>query len=80
MPNPANEWVMVKLSGYLGKSAQIQIVNDLGQVQIIREVEAISEAPIRLDVSNLQNGIHALSVKVDNLKLRTTQFVVEHAK
>ena len=64
-PNPAQEQVHISLKGFYGKDVEIQLVDQLGQRVRTTKLEAVSENFHTLDLSNLQNGIHAIWVFAD---------------
>jgi len=75
-PNPAKEEVFVNLKSYIGKTANIQVVNTFGQVVQEVAIDKVSTQTIRLDVSNFQTGLYHLSIQVDNSNIITKKVLV----
>lgn len=75
-PNPTNETLQLKLKEHIGKSAMVEIHNELGQKVMNTPIDRISRQSTQFDVSNFTPGIYMITIRVDNLKPLTQCFVV----
>lgn len=74
IPNPANEYVEVKINGKLEGLCRIAIVNMLGEKTVIEQM-ACEEQTKKINVRMLKPGIY--TVKVYNNELtKTTKLVI----
>ena len=76
IPNPASEEVYLHLKNYHGLSANIQIMNALGQTMLEKRIDEVSDSAIRLDLSEFYNGVYFVSVQLDKKKRVTKQLVI----
>ncbi len=75
-PNPASDQVHLLLKSSAGKPALLQIVNGLGTVVQVRQVEKLPETPLTFDLDGFRDGIYWLNIQVEGRKARTLKFVV----
>ena len=76
-PNPASEYVQLDLKEYIGRSASIEIHNDVGQQIKAQKIDSISNASTRIEVADFTPGIYVISIKVDQVSQKIAQcFVV----
>lgn len=75
-PNPAKETVQVILSSWQGKDCHILISNEFGQAVKEMAIEALTESPLSLDISDLAEGMYWVSIQVEGLRLVTRKLVV----
>jgi len=60
-----------------GQSGQLQIFNAFGQ-QVYQEKTTFESDFKTINARNFENGIYWLVIKLDNRKLLTKRFVMEH--
>jgi len=75
-PNPAKEALFVSLKAHAGKSANLQIINNFGQVVRQLEIDELPTEAIRLDLGEVQNGLYHLSIRVDKSNIITKKVLV----
>lgn len=75
-PNPTNETLQLQLKDHIGQSAIVDIHNELGQKIMDKEIDRITSATTRFDVSDFKPGIYMITIRVDQLKPLTQCFVV----
>ena len=75
-PNPANEQIILDLHGAKGKTATIQIFDNLGKAIATRTVGELTDTPFSLDLTSYTPGIYYLSVNVDGNTLEIQRFSV----
>lgn len=75
-PNPSSDIVNVNLKELAGKPGNIFIYNSTGQLLSHKAVDQITNQDLSYDVSNFQNGIYTISVKVDGMHRIAKQFSV----
>ncbi|HEX9981167.1 MAG TPA: T9SS type A sorting domain-containing protein [Flavobacterium sp.] len=59
-PNPANDHIMVSLSGNRGEKREIRLVNSMGQP--ILQINNMHENTYFLDVTKLRKGVYVVEV------------------
>ena len=75
-PNPTNEKINITLRDFAGKEGTVEIFNQLGQRQFVRNYLSIPTIPVGVNVSKFVPGIYTISIKVDNQRRFAKQFVV----
>ena len=75
-PNPTNEKINITLRDFAGKEGSVEIFNQLGQRQFVRNYSTIPMIPVGINVSKFVPGIYTISIKVDNQRRFAKQFVV----
>ena len=62
-PNPVNQELFINMKPYVGKQAHILLMNQYGQ--LVKEVvlDEINEAPVRIEVGNVPNGMYLLTIQ-----------------
>ncbi len=75
-PNPTNETLQLRLKEHIGKSAVVDIHNEMGQKIMDKEIDRISSESTRFDVSNFTPGIYMITIRVDAVKPLTQCFIV----
>jgi len=75
-PNPAQSELFINLSKYVGKSADIKVFNLYGQLVQEVKIDEISAYEQRLDMSNLQNGLYHLNIKLEGAQPFTKKILV----
>jgi len=74
-PNPTDDRVFVNLREFVGRSANIQIYNALGVLMDRQIIDELNNDPIEFDVVQYPSGQYIITVKVEDLKLMSKQFV-----
>ena len=75
-PNPTSETLQLRLKEHIGKSAVIDIHNQLGQLMLNESINRISSESTRFDVKNYQPGLYMITIQVEDTKPFTQCFVV----
>ena len=75
-PNPTNEKINITLRDFAGNAGTVEIFNQLGQRQFVRNYSSIPMIPVGVNVSKFVPGIYTISIKVDNQRRFAKQFVV----
>jgi len=75
-PNPTQEELFIDLKDYVGIPATIQIYNTLGVKVEERKVKELPNYLLQFDLSNFQNGLYLVSVKLENRKRMMKRLVV----
>ena len=75
-PNPTNNRLFVNLSEYVGQTGTIEIFNSFGQQMNLFDLGLINNDSFRIDVSDYQNGVYTITVKVSDRQFNTKMFVV----
>lgn len=70
-PNPATEYVHVKLDQFPAEKVKLTVHNIIGNEMDI-ETEVVNEDEIRVKVKDLASGYYLLAVKDDESKFRGT--------
>jgi hypothetical protein len=66
--NPASEKLNIRLNAPVSENLQVQILNSLGQVVQMRNIQLKRENSISLDIQDLANGLYYFVVTADNQK------------
>ncbi|MEM1119061.1 MAG: SdrD B-like domain-containing protein [Bacteroidota bacterium] len=77
-PNPVKDELFVSLKAQAGQSANLQIINNYGQVIQQIEIDEIPVGAIELNTSSLQNGLYHLSIRVDRSNMITKKILVSN--
>jgi len=75
-PNPARHELNVDVTAFIGKKANVQIFNTIGQVLYQTTIDEISTDKLQLDVSQLPGEVYFLKVQIPNEGTFTKRFVV----
>ena len=75
-PNPAQEKLFINLEPFLEKNTQIQIFDARGVEMTTKSIENNLEPIQKIDMSNYNNGLYFIAIKIDGQKIITRQFVV----
>lgn len=75
-PNPTNRHVSVYFEKMVGRSATVTIHNSFGHKVFESNHDSLPDAPLRLDLDNLPEGMYWLWFKVDGLRDRSVRFMV----
>jgi len=74
-PNPANQFLNVKLSLFENEQVQITILNISGKIVYSKINNGIlKNIVLKIDINNLQDGLHILNIKADN-KIYRRKFI-----
>ena len=75
-PNPAYRNVSVYFEKMVGKAATVTIHNSFGHEVLESSHNSLPDAPWRLELGNLPEGMYWLWLKVDGFRDRSVRFVV----
>ena len=70
-PNPANDEIRVALTGMLGHSADLRLVNAIGQTVEMQHVDEVASETYTLRVSHLPEGSYLLHAESGGLRVST---------
>lgn len=76
-PNPAESTVEVTMSGVNSGSADLVMLNTLGQVVYSAHIPVSGQPHHKVDVSSLPNGVYLVNVHSQG-EVRTTKLVISH--
>jgi len=71
-PNPATDWLKVRLPESVKNPQKIQVYNMTGQ--ILLEVPCLESMPTQLDIAKLPNGVYLICIQTDK-GLLTQKFI-----
>ncbi len=74
-PNPVNGQFSIVAKGTTGKRATLRITDNMGRVVYLQTVEEMTEAPLRVNATDLAPGLYSLTVKAEGLPVATKRFV-----
>jgi len=77
-PNPAKDEIFVQLSAFAGESVVMELYNTLGLKMETINVDNCTTTPIRIDLTDFNNGIYIISVNQESGKRKSQWFVTEH--
>jgi hypothetical protein len=75
LPNPADEFVQLVIENVTGKTAAVEIRNNLGQV-VFTKKETLNGAPVFISTQPFSVGVYYVNVTIENN--RVTQKLVIH--
>ena len=76
-PNPANQELFINMKPFAGKQAQILLMNQYGQLVKNVTLDEINEAPVRIGVNDIPNGMYLLTIQPEGgLRSVTKKLVV----
>lgn len=75
-PNPTDKKINVLLRDFAGKSGTIEIFNSEGKKMLGKDYVVFPSIPASFNVSDFENGIYTISIKVDGHKRFTKKIVV----
>ena len=75
-PNPTNHTLQLELKEHIGRSARVDIHNEMGQKILSKEIERVSRDATRFDVSTFLPGIYMITIRVHDHQPMTQCFVV----
>ncbi len=75
-PNPADNKIHIALNSFAGKKGTLEIFNQLGQRQFLKNYLAIPTSPIDIDLSEFNSGIYLISINIEDNYREVKQFVV----
>ncbi|MCP4125362.1 MAG: DUF11 domain-containing protein [Bacteroidetes bacterium] len=75
-PNPATDQITINLKPYAGKPAVIQVYDNLGVLKHTKNLDVISDIPVRFDLTNEINGMYLMTIKVEGVRPFTKRFIV----
>ena len=75
-PNPAEKVVNISMIELIGKSATVNISNQMGQVMHQQTIEEVVAAPLRIDLNDYVGGVYFVTVTADGRRQMTKRLVV----
>lgn len=79
-PNPALNTLNMRTYSLKGKTGSIQIYNTFGQQIQAFPAKEFTEEFESFDVSNYENGLYLMTIKMNNQRVITKRFLVENLK
>lgn len=79
-PNPALSTLNMRTYSLKGKTGSIQIYNTFGQQIQTFPAKEFTEDYESFDVSNYENGLYLMTIKMDNRRTITKRFLVENLR
>jgi len=76
-PNPAQNELNLNLEELAGESANIHIINNVGQIVKSIEIDRIESEPIQLSLDNITSVFYQVLIQVDNQQPITKKFIVK---
>ena len=76
-PNPVTNYFLLNIQNSKDSNARIDIMDQTGKVVMSKEIKLISNAPARVDIPDLAQGIYILKVTTSSNCL-TKQIIVSH--
>jgi len=75
-PNPSQDELFINLNEYQGQEGSIEIMSIFGQLQSTVALDKIPSDLVKLDTSNLIDGVYLLKIKIGEGDFITKQFMV----
>ena len=77
-PNPASDYIDVNLKNYQGKDVTIYLYNQLGVVQVVKQVQKVNgQLPEHIDLNNLNGGTYLFRVESKGVKDAVQSVVIQ---
>lgn len=76
-PNPAQSELNFNLKAVAGKSTNIHIINNFGQVVQSMEIDKVESTNVQLSLENMANGFYQVLIQVEGQKPITKKLIVE---
>ena len=76
-PNPAADELFINLKPFAGKTGSLQLVNNVGQVIRTKDLGEISGETERLDLTEVENGLYFINIKIDGQKALNQKVIIE---
>ena len=76
-PNPAQSELNFNLKAVAGKSTNIHIINNFGQVVKSMELDKVESTNVQLSLENMANGFYQVLIQVEGQKPITKKLIVE---
>lgn len=75
-PNPASDQLQLELKEHIGRSADVMILNELGQPVHQSRIDHISRDATRFDISSYPSGIYMVTIRIQDVPPMTQCFVI----
>jgi len=75
-PNPTSNELQLDLKEHIGRTANVQIHNELGEDMLKMRIDEISSETTRFDVSSFAAGIYVITIQIDGQKPMSQCFMV----
>lgn len=79
-PNPAMYTLNIKTTALKDKKGTVQIFNSFGKLMKQMPAKVFNNDYETIDVGNYENGLYLMTIKMENAKIFSRRFVVEHLK
>ncbi|GEM_PF-4952811 len=76
-PNPVQHTLSLKTTPFQGKKGRIQIFNTFGQQVANIPEKKFNQTYETIDISNYQNGLYLMTIKMENRRVISKHFLVE---
>jgi ligand-binding sensor domain-containing protein len=74
-PNPNNGQFAISIASEKAKKYTIELINELGQILLLKQTVEVAEAKLQIDASNFISGVYLLKV-ITNDGIATKQIVI----
>lgn len=74
-PNPATNFINIELSEYLGSSANITVINTLGQTVKQLQLSEVDRFTTSINLQSVNSGVYIIRIEADGLLMDTHKFV-----
>ncbi len=75
-PNPASDQLQLELKEHIGRSADVMVLNELGQPVHQTRIDHISRDATRFDISSYPPGIYMVTIRIPDVPPMTQCFVI----
>lgn len=75
-PNPTATEIFLSIKSFVGKTVNIQIFNNLGQLMEERLVQELTEDPQHFILDGYTDGVYNITVKTEGKKRLSTKFII----
>lgn len=75
-PNPAQDELFIKATGMEDKAATIKVINSLGQIVDLIQLDAMGLEPQRINLNNYQHGLYLISIEAEGQDAITRKVIV----
>ncbi len=76
-PNPASDFINIELSQYLGKKADITLLNILGQTVEQIKLSEVDRSTTSINLQSIESGVYLVRIEVEGLLMDSHKFVKE---
>ena len=76
-PNPTQDHVELQIENHDGVAVNVDMYNAQGLLVMNEKIDAISTQPLRLPLTDIEDGIYSLVVKIEGKNLIAKQIMVK---